>query len=246
MRRRTLPNIHVPKSTLRLRNVGLLTGQIIFGVFPESLGATYKDKASGSPGAFGIFSCNGNNIMTTSGGGMIVSNNVEALEKMRFWATQARDPPPIISTAKWAITTASATYWPVSDADNCGCWMNACRRIFDRYVAELSDIDGLVFMPEAAFGRSNRWLSVITLDAARCRATPYQLMERLESENIEARPVWKPLHLQPLLEGCSYYAHHESGSVSDRLFTTGLCLPSGTNMNQDDQQRVLECIRKTL
>jgi len=89
-------------------------------------------------------------------------------------------------------------------------------------------------------------LTVITLDAARCRATPYQLMEALESENIEARPVWKPLHLQPLLEGCSYYAHRESDSVSERLFATGLCLPSGTNMRDDDQDRVIGSVRKTL
>ncbi len=101
-------------------------------------------------------------------------------------------------------------------------------------------------MPEAPFGRSNRWLTVITLDPARCRVTPYQLMEALERENIEARPIWKPLHVQPLFEGCSSYPHAENDSVSERLFTTGLCLPSGTNMSDDDQDRVIGYVRKTL
>ena len=109
-------------------------------------------------------------------------------------------------------------------------------------------------MLETPFGRSNRWLTVITLDPARCRVTPYQLMEVLENENIEARPVWKPLHMQPLFEGCSYYAHRESDSVSERLFATGLCLrcpelaegPSGTNMSDDEQERVIGYARKTL
>ncbi len=116
--------------------------------------------------------------------------------------------------------------------------------MFDRYAEALSDIDGLAFMPQTALSSPNRWLTVITLDPARCRVTPYQFMEK--AENIEARPVWKPLHLQPLFKGCSYYPHAEHDSVSERLFATGLCLPSGTNMSDDDQERVIGCVRKTL
>ncbi len=215
----------------------------------ESLGATYKGKASGSIGQFGIFSFNGNKIITTSGGGMIVSNDMDALRKMRFWATQARDPAPHYQHSEMGYNyrlsnvLAAIGRGQIRVLDD---RVNACRRIFDSYVEALSDIDGLDFMPEVAFGRSNRWLTVITLDPARCAVTPYQLMEALEDENIEARPIWKPLHLQPLFSQCPYYAHSEKESVSDRLFVTGLCLPSGTNMSAEEQERVIACVRKTL
>ena len=121
------------------------------------------------------------------------------------------------------------------------------RSIFERYQDALGAVDGLDFMPEAAYGRSTRWLTVLTVDPERSGVSRDDLIDALEAENIEARPVWKPMHIQPLYEGCSYYPHkEESLSVSDSLFAQGLCLPSGTNMSTEDQDWVIEVIKQAL
>lgn len=102
------------------------------------------------------------------------------------------------------------------------------------------------FMPEASFGQANRWLTVMTLDPEACRVKPMDVIRALEAENIESRPVWKPMHLQPLFAGCRHFTHGEGESVSDLLFARGVCLPSGSSLSEGDQERVISCIKGLL
>ncbi|MFC5604797.1 DegT/DnrJ/EryC1/StrS family aminotransferase [Sporosarcina koreensis] len=215
----------------------------------ESLGSLYKGKKSGSFGHFGIYSFNGNKIITTSGGGMLVSNDLDALARSRFLATQARD------TAKhYQHSTVGYNYRMSNILAGVGRAqlevleerVQARRDVFDRYVKALGDIEGIHFMPELEGTYSNRWLTALTLDPEVIKVTPYELIDLLEEENIEARPVWKPLHMQPLFEGCRFYSHGEGDMVSERLFAEGLCLPSGSNMTAEEQERVIEVLMKHL
>ena len=124
--------------------------------------------------------------------------------------------------------------------------VEARRAVFNRYYEALSGIDGIAFMPEAGYGKSTRWLTALTVDPGVCGVSRDQMIDTLEEENIEARPVWKPMHLQPLYEGCEYYPHREAESVSDRLFENGLCLPSGSSLEISDQERIIDLILKCL
>ncbi|MFM1651922.1 DegT/DnrJ/EryC1/StrS family aminotransferase [Brevibacillus sp. B_LB10_24] len=215
----------------------------------ESLGATYRGKASGTIGQFGIYSFNGNKLITTSGGGMLVSHDQQALEKAKFWAAQARDParhyqhsePGYNYRLSNLLAAVGRGQLQVIEER-----IAARRRVFARYHQALHEIEGVEFMPEAPFGRSTRWLTALLLHPMRCGVTAGQLVEALEAENIEARPVWKPLHLQPLFQGCRYYPHSESESVSEQLFQYGICLPSGSNLSEEEQERVIDCVRRTL
>lgn len=215
----------------------------------EAMGSTYRGKACGTLGKFGVYSFNGNKIITTSGGGMLLSDDTEALEKALFWATQARDKAPWyqhsemgynyrISNIVAAIGRGQLT---VLDER-----VKARREVFQRYKEALGDIPGVGFMPEASYGQANRWLTVMTLDSNYTSITPMQIIKTLEAENIEARPVWKPMHLQPLFAGCMYFTHEEGISISDQLFNSGVCLPSGSSLSIDDQQRVIQIIRRKL
>jgi len=214
----------------------------------ESLGATYQGKASGTFGKYGIYSFNGNKIITTSGGGMLVSDDMEGLEKVRFWATQARDPARHYQHSRVGYNyrlsniLAGVGRGQLKVLDE---RVAKCRAIFDRYVHELSSIPGVLFMPEASFGRSTHWLTALTIDQEQCGISASDIIDALGKEDIEARPLWKPLHLQPLYNKCLYYPHSE-GSISDKLFATGLCLPSGTNMSDSDQERVIQMIRRRM
>lgn len=214
----------------------------------ESLGAKYKGKPSGTLGDFGIFSFNGNKIITTSGGGMIISNNTEALRKARFLATQARDPAPHYQHSRLGFNYRMSNILAGIGRGQLEVLedrVNVRRKIFETYQQELVNIPGVSFMPELDQTFSNRWLTAITL-GKEIRVSPYELIASLESENIEARPVWKPLQLQPLFERYTYYPHNQNESVSEELFVTGICLPSGSNMTIEDQMRVIECIKKKL
>ena len=215
----------------------------------ESLGSSYKGKKSGTFGKFGIYSFNGNKIITTSGGGMLISDDVDALAKSRFLATQARDAAPHYQHSvvgynyRMSNILAGVGRAQLEVLDE---RVKARRDVFDRYVESLGGIEGVHFMPELEGTYSNRWLTALTLDPDKVRITPYELMAALEAENIEARPVWKPLHLQPLFEDCKFYAHAEDDTVSERLFAEGLCLPSGSNMTVEEQERVIEIIKGVL
>ncbi|MEB3100789.1 aminotransferase class I/II-fold pyridoxal phosphate-dependent enzyme [Ferviditalea candida] len=215
----------------------------------ESLGSTYKGRASGTMGKYGIYSFNGNKIITTSGGGMLVSRNAEDIAKARFLATQARDPAPHyqhsqmgynyrLSNVLAGIGRAQLEVLPDR--------VNARRRISERYFQELADVPGIRFMPELENTRSNRWLTALAVDERELGVSRDHLLRSLAEDNIEARPVWKPLHLQPLFEGAAYYSHDEQHHVAEQLFQTGLCLPSGSNMAEEDQTRVIECLKSIL
>ena len=215
----------------------------------ESLGAFYKGKPSGTFGKYGIFSFNGNKIITTSGGGMLVSNDTEGLEKARFWATQARDPASYYQHSEMGYNYRMSNILAAIGRGQLRVLDDRVRRrreIFDTYKLELGSIPGVGFMPEAEFGKSNRWLTVMTLDPETIKKNPFELVDYLEEQNIESRPVWKPMHLQPLFQGKKYYTHEENRSISDILFKTGICLPSGTAMSQGDLERVIEAIREFL
>ncbi|MBZ5749700.1 aminotransferase class I/II-fold pyridoxal phosphate-dependent enzyme [Metabacillus sp. DBTR6] len=215
----------------------------------ESLGSTYKGKASGTFGKFGVFSFNGNKIITTSSGGMLVSNDVEALKKARFLATQAKDP-----ALHYQHSTIGFNYRMSNILAGIGRAqlevleerVQARRLLFDRYTQELSSIPGIKFMPELNQTQSNRWLTVLTIEEKVTGTSIHSILNTLAEENIEARPVWKPLHMQPLFEGVKYYSHSENINVSEHLFNTGLCLPSGSNMTEEDQMRVIKCVKELI
>jgi len=212
----------------------------------ESLGTIYKDKQSGSMGQFGIFSFNGNKIITTSGGGMLVSNDLDALAKSRFLATQSKDLAPYYEHSKVGYNYRLSNILAgvgLAQLEVLDSRVEARRNIFDRYVHALGGIEGINFMPELSGTYSNRWLTVLTLDPEVVLIKPLELIRELEKMGIEARPVWKPLHLQPLFKECNFYPHTASNIVSERLFKEGLCLPSGSNMTKEQQLKVIEVIK---
>ncbi|OAS85233.1 pyridoxal phosphate-dependent aminotransferase [Metabacillus litoralis] len=215
----------------------------------ESLGSTYKGIVSGTIGKLGVFSFNGNKIITTSGGGMLISNDPELMKKARFLATQAKDPAP-----HYQHSTLGFNYRMSNILAGIGRAqlevleerINARRMIFEKYQQELGLIPGIEFMPELYETTSNRWLTALTINEQETGASVQMIINSLAKENIEARPVWKPLHLQPLFEGATYYTHSHGQSVSEYLFSTGLCLPSGSNMKEEDQTRVIRCLKESL
>jgi pyridoxal phosphate-dependent aminotransferase EpsN len=209
----------------------------------ESLGATYKGKMSGSLGKIGILSFNGNKIITTSGGGAIVSEDPDLISRARYLATQARQP-----ARHYEHTEVGYNYRMSNVLAGIGRGqlevlderVKLRRAVFERYSSSFKDINGFDFMPEAGYGRSTRWLTVLTVNPELCGISRDQIIEALEAENIEARPVWKPMQLQPLYREYKYYAHQDS--VSERLFEFGLCLPSGSSLTEADQERVIDVI----
>ncbi|MED4204726.1 aminotransferase class I/II-fold pyridoxal phosphate-dependent enzyme [Neobacillus mesonae] len=215
----------------------------------ESLGSLYKGKASGIFGEFGIYSFNGNKIITTSGGGMLISNNVEALNKVRFLATQAKDSAPYYQHSRLGFNYRMSNILAGIGRGQLKVLherVKARRAVFKTYQEELADIPAIAFMPELQQTFSNRWLTALTINEEAGGLSAAELLRILEAENIEARHIWKPLHLQPLFEQCEYYQHNWSENISEKLFQTGICLPSGSNMTRDDQMRVIRCIRNSL
>lgn len=215
----------------------------------ESLGSSYKGKASGSFGEFGIFSFNGNKIITTSGGGMLVSNHTGALKKARFLATQAKDPAPHYEHSMLGYNYRLSNILAGIGRGQLEVLSNRIKRkreIFKVYEQELGRSPSVSFMPELECTFSNRWLTTLTIDEELAGVTIKELLAFLEEENIEARPVWKPLHMQPLFEKFKFYSHNEEVCISEQLFLTGLCLPSGSNMTMEDQMRVINSLKSKL
>lgn len=208
----------------------------------EALGASYQGKPAGTLGAMGAFSFNGNKIITTSGGGMLVSARKDWIDKARFYATQARDPAPHyqhshigynyrMSNLLAAVGRAQLRVLETR--------VQQRRENFHAYFEALSDLPGLEFMPEADYGRSNRWLTCLLVEPQAFGATAERIRLTLEAQDIEARPVWKPMHLQPVFSRC----RSVGGDVAADLFARGLCLPSGSNLTAGDRQRVIELVR---
>ncbi|VEF49066.1 DegT/DnrJ/EryC1/StrS aminotransferase [Bacillus freudenreichii] len=213
----------------------------------ESLGSSYKEKPSGTFGKFGIFSFNGNKIITTSGGGMLVSNDSEAIKKARFLATQAKDPAPHYQHSHLGFNYRMSNILAGIGRAQLQVLEErvlARRMMFSTYFSELSFIPGIQFMPELKNTFSNRWLTTLLIDETKTGVSSRTLLRLLAEENIEARPVWKPLHLQPLFKGAAYHMDEYQGNVSERLFHHGICLPSGSNMTEEKMIRVISCIKK--
>ncbi len=208
----------------------------------EALGSTYKGKSPGTFGAAGIFSFNGNKIITTSGGGMLVSDDPNLIAHARKLATQAREPVPWYEHQEVGYNYRLSNLLAAlgrAQLRTLEARVEARRRIFERYVQGLGDLPGIAFQPEAPWGRHTRWLSVMMVDAKAFGYTPEEIRQALEAKGIESRPVWKPLHLQPVFRG----AEVVGGSVAEQLFAQGLCLPSGSSLSPEDQERVIETIR---
>ncbi|MDO3659721.1 DegT/DnrJ/EryC1/StrS aminotransferase family protein [Bacillus sp. C28GYM-DRY-1] len=208
----------------------------------ESLGTVYKGKQSGTFGRFGIFSFNGNKIITTSGGGMLVSDDEAAIEKARFLASQAREPAVHYQHSEvghnYRLSNILAGVG-IAQLEVLDERVEKRRAIFTRYKNALGHISGVRFMPEHAAGVSNRWLTTLTLENG---LSPYAVVQRLAKENIEARPLWKPLHTQPLFEPSLFYPHDNTGSICEDLFKRGICLPSGSNLTEEEQDRVIDVL----
>lgn len=214
----------------------------------ESLGASYKGKPSGTLGHMGIYSFNGNKIITTSGGGMLVSDDSDLIDKARFLSTQAREPAvhyehkEIGYNYRMSNILAGVGRGQLRVLEQ---RVKARRKVFDIYQEAFADYEGISWMPEPDWSYTNRWLSVFTVDADHMKVDLRALLKSLDQEMIEARPVWKPLHLQPLFKGAKYYPHDNS-SVSDLIYKTGVCLPSGSAMTTDDIQRVSDTIKSLI
>ncbi len=210
----------------------------------ESLGSTYRGAPAGGQAPVAAFSFNGNKIVTTSGGGMLVSDDASLVEHARKLSTQAREPAPHyehteigfnyrLSNLLAAVGRAQLATLPERVA--------ARRAVFDRYRTLLAGVPGLDFMPEAPWGQGNRWLTCVTVDPETFGVDREAVRLALEADDVEARPVWKPMHLQPV------FARHEmfGGAVSAALFDRGLCLPSGTGLTETDQERIAEIVVST-
>ena len=208
----------------------------------EALGATYRGKSPGTFGQSGIFSFNGNKIITSSGGGMLVSDDEVLIQRARKLATQARDPAPHYQHSelgynyRMSNVVAGIGRGQLESLEE---KVQRRRRNFEAYQEALSDLPGIEWMPEAPWGRHSRWLSCLTIDPEVAGVDREAIREAMEAENIEARPVWKPMHLQPL------FAENEviGGSVAEDLFTRGLCLPSGSSLTDQQRLRVVKTFR---
>ncbi|WP_423189030.1 aminotransferase class I/II-fold pyridoxal phosphate-dependent enzyme [Alkalibacterium sp. f15] len=216
----------------------------------ESLGSTYKNKKSGTLGKLGIYSFNGNKIITTSGGGALVSDDEDLLARARFLATQAKDPAPYYQHSQVGynyrmsnvVAGIGRAQLEVLDER-----VNRRREVFNNYQLELGNISGVNFMPEMVETTSNRWLTTLTIDPTKYNLHPLEFMTMMDEVGIETRALWKPLHLQPLFNNTKFYTDSENKKpVSEMLFERGLCLPSGTNMTEFDQLRVITEMKKLL
>jgi dTDP-4-amino-4,6-dideoxygalactose transaminase len=210
----------------------------------EALGATYLGRGAGSLGRAGILSFNGNKIITTSGGGMLVSDDEAVVKRARFLATQARDPAPHYEHSELGNNYRMSNILAAlgrGQLRTLGDRVERRRRNFSLYQEALRDVPGVSFMPEAPWGRATRWLSVILVHPLEFGATRESVRLHLESSNIEARPVWKPMHLQPVFRDTRVVG----GSVAESLFEKGLCLPSGSQMSDSDVGRVVDTILST-
>ena len=214
----------------------------------ESLGAEYKGKKSGTLGKIGIYSFNGNKIITTSGGGVLISDDEEIIGRSRFLATQARDEAPHYQHSvvgynyRMSNILAGVGIAQLQVLDE---RVTRRREIFDTYYQELAGIEGVQFMPELSGTKSNRWLTTLTIDQKIIQLSPYEIMDKMNEANIETRALWKPLHMQPLFKENKFYKDKNSlESTAGLLFANGLCLPSGSNMTNAEQTRVIEAIKK--
>ena len=211
----------------------------------ESLGATYRGRQTATVADYALLSFNGNKIITTTSGGMVVARDPAAIAMMRKWANQSREPAleylhrEVGYNYRMSNVLAGIGRGQLTVLDD---RVAARRRVAERYAASLAGLAGVSLQPEAPWGMHSRWLSVIYLDPAVVRATPLEVIAALAVENIEARPVWRPMHTQPLFEG----TRPVGGAVAESMFARGLCLPSSSSLTDADHDRVTRVIRTML
>jgi dTDP-4-amino-4,6-dideoxygalactose transaminase len=211
----------------------------------EAVGARYRDRHAGKGARAAVYSFNGNKIITASNGGMLATDDAALAETARHLATQAREPVP-----HYEHRTVGFNYRLSNICAAIGLGqlraldlrVQRRRDIFSRYVARLGGLEGISFMPEATYGQGTRWLTVMMIDPEKNLSTPEIVRLALEARNIEARPVWKPMHMQPVFSS----ARSIGGQVASRLYEQGLCLPSGTAMSDDDVDRISQIVRDAL
>lgn len=211
----------------------------------EALGATYKGKAAGTFGEMAVLSFNGNKIITTSGGGMLLSRHERYAGEALYLATQARDPAPHYEHSRVGYNYRMSNVLAAIGRGQLRVLderVAARRRNFEFYLRELGDLPGIEFMPEADYGRCTRWLTCLTIDERELGVAREDIRLHLESCDIESRPVWKPMHLQPVFRDCRALG----GVVAEDLFERGLCLPSGSNLTEGDLARVVEEFRRVV
>jgi dTDP-4-amino-4,6-dideoxygalactose transaminase len=210
----------------------------------EALGATYRDRPAGSFGAIGVLSFNGNKIITTSGGGALLSDDAALVERARHLASQAKQPTAhyeheeVGYNYRLSNLLAALGRAQLARLDR---FVERRREINRRYRTALEGIDGITFLPEAPGSRSTCWLTCVLLDEERLGVGPDAIREHLEAQNIEARPVWKPMHLQPAYRGCRVIG----GAIAEDLFRRGLCLPSGSTLSDEDHRRTINAFLET-
>ncbi len=205
----------------------------------EALGATYKGRPAGSFGEVGVFSFNGNKIITTSGGGMLVSRDPEKVENARFWATQARDAGVAYEHSEMGYNYRMSNILAGvgrGQLEVLDLRVEQRRRIFERYLKAFGRTPGIEAMPEAGYGRGNRWLSCFLIDEKDFGCGRDQLIASLNADDIQTSPVWKPMHLQVLFEGCQCYG----GTVAADLFGRGICLPSSSSLTTGQLEYVVD------
>tara|TARA_Y100000591_G_scaffold332968_1_gene372775 strand:+ start:6306 stop:7421 length:1116 start_codon:yes stop_codon:yes gene_type:complete len=207
----------------------------------ESLGSEYNNQKSGTFGEVGVLSFNGNKIITTSSGGMLVSDNDKLIKKAKFLSTQAREKflhyehCEIGYNYRMSNLLAAVGRGQLLELDK---KVKARRKIFNKYYENLHNIEGISFMPESFDAPSNRWLTVLTLDSKKCKINRDQLIKILEEKNIESRPVWKPMHMQPIYKNETYL--YNDIDLSKFFFETGLCLPSGSSLTKNQQDKIIQ------
>jgi dTDP-4-amino-4,6-dideoxygalactose transaminase len=210
----------------------------------ESLGATYKGKPSGSLGFLNILSFNGNKIITTTSGGMVLTNDEETAKKIKFWSTQSREPfvyylhKELGYNYRLSNVLAGIGRGQMEVLD---LRVSQKKKIFDTYKEAFKDIKDIEMMPIALYGTPNYWLSCFTLKP-KSKVSPIAIIKLLSDNNIESRPIWNPMHLQPFYSGCEYFKHSNTDIAGD-IFTRGVCLPSDTNMTSLEQQEVIKFIK---
>ncbi|MBC1565610.1 aminotransferase class I/II-fold pyridoxal phosphate-dependent enzyme [Listeria booriae] len=241
--------VHIYGQSVKMDEIMALANQYNIPVIEdaaEALGSTYKGKKLGTFGEFGIYSFNGNKIITTSGGGALVSNKESAINHARFLSTQAKEQREYyhhvevgynyrLSNILAGIGIAQLQVLEERIAKK--------RAIFDHYEKGFRDISNITMMPELADTKSNRWLTTLLIQDA----DPIEIMKQLTNKGIEARLLWKPLHCQPIFKDNPFYEHQKgTKSVAEGLFAQGLCLPSGTQMTEEQQNYVITTMREIL
>ncbi len=209
----------------------------------EALGSTYKGRHAGSMGDIGVYSFNGNKIITTTAGGMLVSRDAAAVEKARFWSQQARDPGIAYEHSELGYNYRMSNVLAGigrGQLEVLDLRIEQRRAIAFRYRDAFSDLPGISLMPQARYGLNTNWLSCFLIDERQYGVSRDALIQALDEANVEARPVWKPMHLQPLYADCKRFG----GAVAEDLFRRGICLPSSSSLCEEEQLYVVNCVRR--